>query len=100
MNSISPVFFKMKNVVQNFPWGSTTSMQTLLNIDNPEQQPQAELWMGAHPNGCSTIQVSGKQTLLSDFIATDPVSILGAKTQQKFGELPYLFKVLAAKKSL
>ncbi|WP_428437834.1 mannose-6-phosphate isomerase, class I [Photobacterium frigidiphilum] len=99
-DSIRPVFFKMDNVIQNYPWGSVTSVQQLFGTANPDAQPQAEIWMGAHPNGCSTIEMSGKPVLLSDFIATDPDAILGANTQATFGELPYLFKVLAAEKAL
>lgn len=56
--------------------------------------------MGAHANGCSQIEVNGQDTRLSDFIATNPDAILGATTQAQFGELPYLFKVLAAEKAL
>lgn len=97
---VRPFFFKMDNVIQNFPWGSVTSVQQLFGIANPKAQHQAEIWMGAHPNGCSTIVAYGKQFLLSDFIAMGPDAILGVSTQARFGELPYLFKVLAAEKSL
>ncbi|MCG3866127.1 MULTISPECIES: mannose-6-phosphate isomerase, class I [unclassified Photobacterium] len=94
------VFFKMNNVIQDYAWGSKTSIESLFGIVNPDAKPQAELWMGAHANGCSEIEVQGKAVKLSDFIATDPDAIIGAQTQQQFGELPYLFKVLAAEKAL
>ena len=97
---IRPSFFKMDNVIQNYPWGSMTSLQNIFGIANPSSLHQAEIWMGAHPNGCSKITVDGKKVLLSDFIATDPNAILGPDTQARFGELPYLFKVLAAEKAL
>ncbi len=56
--------------------------------------------MGAHPNGCSGIAINGKIVQLSDFIAQNPNLILGEYTARQFGELPYLFKILAAEKAL
>jgi mannose-6-phosphate isomerase len=85
---------KLNNVIQNYAWGSITSMQELFGYKNPEGQPQAELWMGAHPNGCS--RLTGSDTLLSDLIKSQPEQQLGKQTATTFGELPYLFKVLAA----
>ena len=96
----SPFFLKMDNVIQNYPWGSTTSLHELLNTPNPGRKHQAEIWMGAHPNGCSKVNINNKQVLLSEFINSNPIAILGEGTQAKFGELPYLFKVLAAEKAL
>ncbi|KKD60638.1 mannose-6-phosphate isomerase [Grimontia sp. AD028] len=93
-------FFPLKNVIQDYAWGSHTSLTELFDMPNPENKPQAEIWMGAHPNGCSNIAVDNKETLLSDFISSDMENILGASTTQQFGELPYLFKVLCAEKAL
>lgn len=90
--------FKLDNVIQNYVWGSQTAITELFGIANPSNQPQAEIWMGAHPNGCSKLADNGM--LLSDFIAQDPVGVLGDYTVERFGELPYLFKVLAADKPL
>lgn len=88
----------MKNVIQNYAWGSVNSMHTLFDIANPQQLPQAELWMGAHPNGCSKIMIEAQQIALSDFINADPNAILG--NAASFTEMPFLFKVLAAEKAL
>ncbi|MGF1726841.1 mannose-6-phosphate isomerase, class I [Photobacterium nomapromontoriensis] len=96
----SPRFYRMHNVIQDYAWGSTTSMAELFGIENPEAKPQAEIWMGAHQNGCSQIDVNGQPTLLSSFIAADMPTIIGADTAKQYGELPYLFKVLAADKAL
>ncbi|MGF1761290.1 mannose-6-phosphate isomerase, class I [Photobacterium sagamiensis] len=95
-----PMFLKMDNVIQNYAWGSKTSIQRLFGIKNTEALPQAEIWMGAHPNGCSEVTIEGVRTPLSDFIAANPEMILGDETHSEFGELPYLFKVLAAEKAL
>ncbi|MGF1729045.1 mannose-6-phosphate isomerase, class I [Photobacterium kasasachensis] len=98
--STSPCFFRMHNVIQDYAWGSTTSIESLFGIANPEGNPQAEIWMGAHPNGCSQIDVEGEITRLADFIAADKAATIGVDTDNQFGELPYLFKVLAAEKAL
>ena len=90
--------FKLNNVIQNYGWGSQDAMTRLFGIANPGNKPQAEIWMGAHPGGCSRISESG--LLLSDVIARDPVGVLGHYTCERFGGLPYLFKVLAADKPL
>ncbi|EKG0409462.1 mannose-6-phosphate isomerase, class I [Vibrio cholerae] len=94
------VFFPMTNPIQNYAWGSKTALQQLFELENPTDEPQAELWMGAHPNGCSGIAINGKIVQLSDFIAQNPNLILGEYTARQFGELPYLFKVLAAENAL
>lgn len=93
-------FFPMSNVIQNYAWGSKSSIESLFGIANPENKPQAEIWMGAHPNGCSQIEVAGQPTPLADFIATDRTATIGEAADKTFGELPYLFKVLAAEKAL
>ncbi|OQP70159.1 mannose-6-phosphate isomerase, class I [Vibrio cholerae] len=90
----------MTNPIQNYAWGSKTALQQLFELENPNDDPQAELWMGAHPNGCSGIAINGKIVQLSDFIAQNPNLILGEYTARQFGELPYLFKILAAEKAL
>ncbi|WP_187614793.1 mannose-6-phosphate isomerase, class I [Vibrio cholerae] len=94
------VFFPMTNPIQNYAWGSKTAMQQLFAIENPTNEPQAELWMGAHPNGCSCVTMAGQQVKLSDFIAQNPSLVLGEQTAAQFGELPYLFKILAAENAL
>ncbi|EIZ0309205.1 mannose-6-phosphate isomerase, class I [Vibrio parahaemolyticus] len=93
-------FFKLKNPIQNYAWGSKTAIQDLFGIENPNQEPQAEIWMGAHPNGCSKIELGGKEVLLSEFINNDRARVLSSDTDRKFGELPYLFKVLAVGNAL
>ena len=40
---------KLINAVQNYAWGSHTALTELYGIANPDNQPMAELWMGAHP---------------------------------------------------
>ncbi|MDK2725751.1 mannose-6-phosphate isomerase, class I [Vibrio vulnificus] len=93
-------FFKLDNPVKNYEWGSKTAIQSLFGIDNPNGEPQAEIWMGAHPNGCSTVYIDGESVLLSKLIQSNQEAILSKATAEQFGELPYLFKVLAAGQAL
>ncbi len=90
----------MQNIIQDYPWGSKSSLQELFAIPNPGHQHQAELWMGAHPNGCSNIILEDEMLRLDYLIKQDTVNILGASTESRFNELPFLFKVLAAEKAL
>ncbi|MEZ9848952.1 mannose-6-phosphate isomerase, class I [Vibrio breoganii] len=92
------MIYKLNNVVQNYAWGSTSSLSQLFGIDNPKKQPQAELWMGAHPSGCSTLE--GLNLSLSDYIIRHGTNALGSYTDNRYGELPYLFKVLATQAPL
>ncbi|WP_261817072.1 mannose-6-phosphate isomerase, class I [Vibrio gallicus] len=93
-------FFPMKNPIQNFQWGSKDALTKLFDTPNPKHEPQAELWMGAHPNASSAVNVGASTTLLNHLIAQDKSAFLSSGTAQKFGELPYLFKVLAANSAL
>lgn len=88
---------RLDNVVQPYPWGSTTAIPELLGVE-PTGQPQAELWLGAHPAAPSTLP-DGRP--LSERIAADPVGELGAAVAAEFGaRLPFLAKVLAAARPL
>jgi len=95
-----PPFFLMCNPIQDYVWGSRDSLTTLFGIKNPEGKPQAELWMGAHPNGCSEVTLAGERVKLSSLIDASPVAMLGDATQARFGSLPFLFKVLCAEQAL
>lgn len=44
-------FYPLTNTVKNYPWGSRHELNKRFNILNPDDQPQAELWMGVHPAG-------------------------------------------------
>ena len=98
--TLQSVFFPMTNVIQNYAWGSTTSVNQLFGIENPTGEPQAEIWMGAHANGCSVVETNGQTTKLSQLIEENLSQVLSERVANRFGELPYLFKVLAAEKAL
>ena len=91
----------LKNTIQEYAWGSTSAISDLLGLRNPENRPQAELWMGAHAKAPSLVRHNGKWVSLQDLIKKNPEAILGKKVAENFkNRLPYLFKVLAAAKPL
>ncbi|HDZ8840976.1 TPA: mannose-6-phosphate isomerase, class I [Aeromonas dhakensis] len=95
-----PSFLSMQNPIQGYDWGSHDALTTLFGIPNLAGKPQAELWMGAHPNGCSEVVLAGQAQKLSTLIERAPAAVLGEATQARFGSLPFLFKVLCAEKAL
>ncbi|MFI9584172.1 mannose-6-phosphate isomerase, class I [Streptomyces sp. NPDC052236] len=92
---------RLSNTVRPYAWGSTTAIPELLGVA-PTGEPQAEMWMGAHPGAPSRVtrdtdDALGGDQPLSALIATDPVRELGHATVEQFGpRLPFLFKILAA----
>lgn len=94
------MIYPLKNTIQHYDWGSKTLMTELFGVLNVEGLPQAELWMGAHPNGCSIAVTELGEIRLDELISSEPVTILGQKVYDKFGELPFLLKILAVDKPL
>jgi mannose-6-phosphate isomerase len=91
---------KLINSVQNYAWGSKTALTELYGVENPENQPMAELWMGAHPKSSSKILDNGQPRSLRDVIDANKPALLGKAVAERFGELPFLFKVLCADQPL
>ncbi|MEU6170086.1 mannose-6-phosphate isomerase, class I [Streptomyces tanashiensis] len=83
---------RLVNTVRPYAWGSTTAIPELLGVA-PTGEPQAEMWMGAHPGAPSRTE----RGALNELIAADPVRELGERAVEKFGpRLPFLLKLLAA----
>ncbi len=92
---------KLINSVQNYAWGSKSALTELYGIANPNGLPMAELWMGAHPRSSSKIEdASGQPQSLREVIDQDKTALLGQTVAERFGELPFLFKVLCADQPL
>jgi mannose-6-phosphate isomerase len=92
-------FFKLKNQVKHYEWGSPDYIPRLLGIDGGGR-PWAELWMGVHPGGSSETEFRGMPVSLAELINKDPPGYLGKAAAEQFGALPFLFKLLAAAKPL
>ena len=91
--------------VQNYDWGikGTSEVSALgeLNtgVASDPTKPYAELWMGTHPSGPSSVRGTGKG--LRETLAADAVKHLGVKVVERFGvDLPFLTKVLSVAKAL
>ncbi|HET9380212.1 MAG TPA: mannose-6-phosphate isomerase, class I [Streptomyces sp.] len=83
---------RLDNIVRPYAWGSTTAIPGLLGVE-PTGEPQAEMWMGAHPGAPSRTP----RGTLPDVIEAAPERELGAATVARFGpRLPFLLKILAA----
>ncbi|MFF4457679.1 mannose-6-phosphate isomerase, class I [Streptomyces goshikiensis] len=87
---------RLTNTIRPYAWGSTTAIPALLGVE-PSGEPQAEMWMGAHPGAPSRLDRGAGETTLPAVIAADPERELGAAAVAKFGpRLPFLLKLLAA----
>src|SRR5689334_20620812 len=87
---------RLTNTVRPYAWGSTTAIPDLLGTP-PTGEPQAELWMGAHPGAPSRVDRGAGPVALDAVIEADPAAELGEATVKRFGpRLPFLLKVLAA----
>jgi mannose-6-phosphate isomerase len=83
----------LENVIQRYAWGSLTAIPALLGRA-PDGQPQAELWLGAHPSAPSKLS---NGLSLEAHLAQAPQRLLGDASAKHFGpRLPFLLKVLAA----
>jgi mannose-6-phosphate isomerase len=91
--------FKLKGVIQHYSWGGYDFIPKLLGINNSEQKPYAEYWMGAHENHPAFIE-NENEIALSDFILKDTEHVLGSDVARKFSSLPYLLKVLDVRQML
>lgn len=83
----------------SYEWGSITAMPEFLG-EEPDGKPFAELWLGAHPTGPSTITGPTGTEGLDDWVARDRLGNLGQRVDSAFGHLPYLVKLLAPAKPL
>jgi mannose-6-phosphate isomerase len=83
---------RLENTIRPYAWGSPTAIPHLLGTA-PTGEPQAEMWMGAHPGAPSRTDRGS----LVEVLDADPARELGDRTVARFGpRLPFLLKLLAA----
>lgn len=94
--------YPIEGVIQPYAWGGHHFLASLTQRPTPTRQPEAELWMGAHPKGPARVHLpNGKTEQLDDLLARRAPDILGKNTARDFqGNLPFLFKVLDVQKML
>jgi len=91
----------LENSIQPYAWGSRTALAALRGAPVPSPGPEAELWMGAHPQAPSHVVRDGRRVPLAEVVARAPQAELGAASLAAHGpQLPFLLKVLAAEEPL
>jgi mannose-6-phosphate isomerase len=91
--------YKLKGAIQHYAWGGYEYIPQLLGLDNTERKPFAEYWMGTHALAPSQLENGEANFSLTEILRNQP-ELLGKQTREKFGELPYLFKILDVKEML
>lgn len=97
---IQDKIFRLKGKVQHYAWGGYEFIPQWLGSQNADNQPYAEYWMGAHPSAASVLETTGAEVSLLQLIQQQPEEAIGTTVWNRFGELPYLFKILDVKDML
>ena len=92
--------FRLKGQVQHYAWGGFEFIPQWLGTDNREHLPFAEYWMGAHPLAPSTLDTRNGALSLAQLIRDNPVEMITQKIFDRFGGLPFLFKILDVREML
>lgn len=97
--------YLLVNHIQHYAWGErgpSAYIARLLDLQGVEKdKPFAELWMGAHPLGPSTLEYEGQPISLSELVERYPVEVLGKRVAAWFADqFPFLLKVLSAAEPL
>ena len=83
--------------IQHYHWGDYEYIPTLQGRVSGAD-PEAELWMGAHPKSPSRALDTNQG--LDELIALNPDEALGEHAKDFNGELPYIMKILAIRSPL
>ena len=83
--------------IQHYHWGDYSFIPELQGRPKGDQ-PEAELWMGAHPTSPSRTVESDRG--LDDIISTEPQNTLGPQAGDFQNELPFIMKILAIREPL
>lgn len=93
--------YLLKGKVQHYAWGGYRFIPELLGENPQEGKPYAEYWMGAHPSAPALLFTQDNQEFsLGDYLSRYPQVLLGKEVSDKFGGLPFLFKVLDVREML
>ena len=93
MEAAEGKILKLKGKIQHYAWGGKEFIPDLLGISNPNKEPFAEYWLGAHVSAPSEVS-NGTLKQLNTLLEAQKENALGAFVQEKFGRLPFLLKVL------
>ncbi|KAI1319795.1 Mannose-6-phosphate isomerase [Mortierella claussenii] len=100
-----PPVFRLDCKAQSYDWGKIGSSSKVAKFvaSTPgytvdESRPYAELWMGTHPSGPSSLYQSDKT--LESVLKSNPQLLTPHFHEKYHGHLPFLFKVLSINKAL
>jgi mannose-6-phosphate isomerase len=83
--------------IRNYAWGSNSAIAAVQGRLVPSLEPEAELWMGAHPASPSLLSAGGALVPLDVAVAGAAGPMLGDAVVARHGaRLPFLLKLLAA----
>jgi len=91
---------RLQGKVQHYEWGGYTFLPELLGINNQENRPFAEYWLGVHPLASAHVEIHHSRLPLQELIDQDPSKALSPEVLQKFGNIPYLLKVMDVREML
>ncbi len=87
--------------IRSYAWGSRSVLAEMQGRPTPSAEPEAELWVGAHPLAPARVRSGAGEVPLPDWIACDPEAVLGTDVVRRFGPaLPFLLKILAVEQPL
>jgi mannose-6-phosphate isomerase len=103
--TFQPRPYVLTNKIQPYAWGErgkTAYIAQLLKLEGVQDDvPLAEMWMGTHPLGPSTLEYEGREMPLSELVARYPAELLGQRVAASFAnQFPFLLKVLSANEPL
>ena len=93
----------LQGSVRHYAWGSRVAIAELLGRPVPAPHPEAELWLGSHPDAPSMLlgPDGAEYCSLLEALHAEPTRHLGPDCTRRWGErLPFLLKVLAAEEPL
>ncbi len=91
--------YTLKGGVKHYDWGGFSYIPSLLKAVNAEARPFAEYWLGIHTLGDAMIELAGQPRLLKEYLEEHSY-LLGKEVREKFGQLPFLLKVLDVRNML
>jgi mannose-6-phosphate isomerase len=97
--SIRPDILPLTGTIQDYAWGGHTFLPSLIGIENTNQKPHAELWLGAHHQAPAQVEHLGSMRKLHELIGQFPREMLGPRAESN-PALPYLFKILDVRQML
>ena len=93
--------YRLEGRIQHYAWGGNTFLPACLGLDNNDDKPFAEYWLGVHPGAPTMVHLGeNATTTLLNLVNSDKLRHLGNPTAGKFKGLPFLLKILDVKDML